>query len=1266
MEIFCRNVPQDLSEESFKRELLPFMNVLNITDFWCDKPRDKSLAWIRFLNVGDGSAFLQRHGKHRRPNEHGKENMNPNFQFRPNPRPRDTPRLFILRTPVFVEQSQKPVDKHAIAHFKYEREKKQKETASATKKDHHAPARAFDIADIRCGGNTFWGEHDILTFVDHNKLIIPRGVTGKFTPQWLTVQVAYGNHMDFHNETIQDLIASRGDLSLTLVLTEPPKMYIRRLSSDGPGWSRVQGLSTWGLPREYSSSCLVYRIYLYDITSFNEVLGSLKNKDALAITNHALPSVDWNTIPPENNHLLGRQMFIEKAKRLLTSGVHFALLFQVQALVWNNYINPASGIKLLDVLEAVIQDAIEKQVAPAVTTDAMKKLFQSLPYPCPGTDPRELDVVSIMTEIMDAEYEARKENPERDPVYGSKLSAQQIWIFKVLVTPTRVILVGPDADSKNRVLRKYSAKNDYFLRVVFCDEDGQNLNFHPKIDKEPVYSRFRRIMDEGIQIVGRKYHFLGFSHSSLRAHSVWFSAPFVDEDLEIQTPEAILKALGDFEDIRVPAKCAARIGQAFSEIPYAVPIFETDIAYRFIHDVKSADGSRVFSDGVGTISQEALEEVWPYMSMKAAAPTCLQIRWGGCKGMLSLDPRLKGRVFCIRRESMMKFPSRDIAELGICDSASKPLRLVLNRPMIKILEDMGTKDEWFFKLQNNALNILRNVTVDATNTSAFLDHHAIGVNMGLPKLIKQLDTMAIDYRRDKFLKAAVEHVVLRELRLLKHKARIPVDHGVTLFGIMDETGFLNEGEIYVTYDKSYGRRTGRGVKSTLRDGEVIITRSPALHPGDIQLVKQVTPPQGHPLRSLQNCVIFSQKGNRDLPSMLSGGDLDGDLYNVIWDSEAKPNGTFPPADYPRVTPQPLDRPVNAQDIADFFINFMKTDILGVIATRHVILADHYDEGTPHPDCITLAGLHSTAVDFSKTGIPANFEALPKNPRFRPDFLAAAPPLELYDKGQVAHIREVNEIDNDDDPMAHAKYKYYLSEKILGRLYRQVDEKKIWDEDINRHINTAGPSVWDQLLTIVQNEVYKYKLDIDWTRKSEEAWKIRGLYDSSILAKMWQFSENPRSPLTEVEVFCGFILNKRGAQTRRQNDSSIKLKEEIDRIMTWIVKQIRDRGVGDKAETLSTATEADAATSRWREDVVELCWACVAVACIKRENAPFLHRGTEDLESFRVVAACCLTKELNNLAQKMEFEAGGGFVGVGRGGGRGRGGRGGKSMTLPIR
>ncbi|KAM0559335.1 hypothetical protein ACHAPJ_004358 [Fusarium lateritium] len=1272
MEVFCRNVPQDLTEDSLKWELAPFMKTLGITDFILEKPKGRPQTWIMFLNPQDGQSFLDRHGKRRNPMDYGKENLDPRNPFRPRARPKDTPRLYILRAPVFVEKSTRTLDKHTIAHLQHERDKKERDKKSkGATKDRQTRVPCFHIQAISCGGNTFRGPDKTVTFVEHNSLILPRGVFGTFTPQWLTIGTIGDkdeNRMDFHHETIQDLIASRGDMSLTLVLTEPPKMYTPHKSDNqNIKWKRVQGLVDWGLIREYSAFCLVYRIYFTIRDDWDDVIASLKKKDILAITNHDLPSVLWNYMEPESNHFLGRQQFAEKAKRLLSSGnVPFAHLFQVQALIWNNYINPASGIELLDLLEHVAADAKEKEVAVPVTTDAMKTLFQRIPYPCPGTDPDELDVVSIMTDVMNAEYEFREDNPQRDRIYGSKLPDHQIWVFKALVTPTRVLLTGPDAESKNRVLRKFPENNDYFLRVIFCEEDGQDLNFHPKIDNEPIYTRFRRVMDEGITIAGRKYHFLGFSHSSLRSHSAWFSAPFIDPDLQRQTPEAILEALGDFSEIKVPAKCAARIGQAFSETPYAVPLFETGIQTRFIPDVKSQDGSRVFSDGVGTISMAALEEIWPYLSMRSAAPTCLQIRWGGCKGMLSLDTRLKGKVFCVRKESMMKFPSKDVTELGICDASSKPLRLVLNRQMIKILEDMGTSNDWFFKLQNNALDILRNVTADATNTGYFLEYQAIGVNMGLPKLVKQLERMGIDYRRDKFLKSAVEHVVLRELRLLKHKARIPVEKGVTLFGIMDETGFLEADEVYVTYDKTYGVCNGRRINSTLSDGQIIVTRSPALHPGDIQIVHQVTPPQGHSLRSLQNCIVFSQKGERDLPSMLSGGDLDGDLYNIIWDSESMPKKYYSPADYPRVAPKPLDRPVKPKDIADFFIDFMRTDILGMIATRHVVLADYHEQGTVHHSCVELAELHSTAVDFSKTGIPVDVKALPKNPPFRPDFLAIAPPLKLYDRGQLAHIGHDDEEDNSGDGMARFKPKYYPSEKVLGHLYRNVDEKKIWDEDIHRKINTAGPSVWDQLLTVVENEIVKYNLDVDWTRKSEEAWKIRGLYESTITDKMWHFSENPRKSLTEVEVFCGFILNKRGAQTRRQGDSSIKLKEEMDRIMTWIVKQIRDRGVGDGAETLSTATESGAAPSRWREEVVELCWACVAVACIKKEYAPLVYHGTGELESFRVVAACCLLKELNNLARKMELSSGGGFIGVGRGKRGGRVGQGGRSMTLPIR
>lgn len=110
----------------------------------------------------------------------------------------------------------------------------------------------------------------------------------------------------------------------------------------------------------------------------------------------------------------------------------------------------------------------------------------------------------------------------------------------------------------------------------------------------------------------------------------------------------------------------------------------------------------------------------------------------------------------------------------------------------------------------------------------------------------------------------------------------------TLYGIADETGFLQPSEIFVCI------RAVDGEKEILT-GDVMVTRSPALHPGDVQIARAVSVPEDSPLLQLHNCIVFSQHGERDLPSMLSGGDLDGDLYNVIFERSLWPQVTFPPA-----------------------------------------------------------------------------------------------------------------------------------------------------------------------------------------------------------------------------------------------------------------------------------------------------------------------------------------------------------------------------------
>jgi hypothetical protein len=290
----------------------------------------------------------------------------------------------------------------------------------------------------------------------------------------------------------------------------------------------------------------------------------------------------------------------------------------------------------------------------------------------------------------------------------------------------------------------------------------------------------------------------------------------------------------------------------------------------------------------------------------------------------------------------------------------------------------------------------------------------------------------------------------------------------------------------VTYDPN-----GRHVQPP-ESGLIIVSRSPALHPGDVQLAYNSVPPEGHPLAQLRNCIVFSMWGDRDLPSQLSGGDLDGDLFHVIWDPQiVKCVRTFEPADYARVAPLELGRPVTPTDIAAFFVDFLRMDHLGVIATRHMILADQRPQGTLDPDCIKLAKLHSSAVDFSKSGRAVQMDSLPRSQKWRPDFLAPGPQIVIHDKSAITmgQYDATQENEDDDDDESGRRHRFYRSNKILGHLYRAVEEEKIWAEDIRVAVATKSPSFWDQLLAAIKQRVSAIG-PVEWEHRSAEAHRIR--------------------------------------------------------------------------------------------------------------------------------------------------------------------------------
>ncbi len=153
------------------------------------------------------------------------------------------------------------------------------------------------------------------------------------------------------------------------------------------------------------------------------------------------------------------------------------------------------------------------------------------------------------------------------------------------------------------------------------------------------------------------------------------------------------------------------------------------------------------------------------------------------------------------------------------------------------------------------------------------------------------------------------------------------------------------------------------------------------------------------------------------------------------------------------------------------------------------------------------------------------------------------------------------------------------------------------------------------------------------------------YEDTILTMMYDFSEHPTLPLTELEVFTGSIVNKTGSQTMRQRDRSRKLHEEFERTSAWITSQMRpttrpDDGSEEVGNALGWPT--------WLENrrrVLELCLACVhnqeeektaeAEAEVKmgtgtgaRQPRPAGRRDDNVVESFWIVAALALIREID--------------------------------------
>jgi hypothetical protein len=1043
MDLFITNVPAHVTQKQLTSSFITPLKECGIVDFHCELPRGKAFAFISILNPSAGQRFLSLYGvpqrapRHLQPKQH----------------------VVCCGHRLRCQVSHNKPTEHGIKALELDASKRLAESVVTAAPQHGHQIKRFNISNIHCG---MWDydEDSKLVFQSHFHLSKPGYIIfgqretivllGAFGTDQVRMDVS---HYSCDNVTLGEYFAP----TITFTLQHSPKFYkvegedvleaamralnfgqdVGRQAASSIRKSRVLGLDD--AHHQVAGACRVYQIRLSDGGDLSKVRGLLQSTAKMPTQMSLATKLHY---PRDSFERALRLLNTFLTDTALYGKMPWEIRFQVDRIARGGYLSPS---KMFDLMPAVERLWKAKGVDPVA--NALRKLVRRLPVPGPDTAKR-YTIKSLEDELLELADSYDYYAPD-NPYEIVKRYQHINLVHRVVITPTGVYLEGPDPEPTNRVLRRYPKHTDHFIRVVLTDEDSGSVRHDPRASQRNVYDgRFRALLDRSITIAGRAFDFFGFANSALRAHSCWFMAPLV-EDGTLFYASMVLKVLGNFDEIRIPAKCAARIGQNFTDTNDTIDLQPESVGELPLVTRNGYD----FGDGVGTISKDLLIKVWRvYGTRRLLKPTALQIRFQGAKGMVALDSRLKGEKMLLR-SNMKKFKTESSWKLEICGAAFKPLPMFLNRQLIKILEDLNVPSQAFFDLQDAATSRLRYMTESPYNTSLFLRTSAITKATQISSLIWHLGELGLDYRKDEFLSSVVDMAVVTELRDIKYRGRIPVTDGMTLYGIMDETGYLQERQVFVITEQhaqsSYQGLGGPivGGKHVLVQNNIVITRSPAMHPGDVQLVNAVNVPEDSPLQQLRNVVVFSQHGARDLPSQLSGGDLDGDIYNVIYDKTLRPAITYVAAEYPRLSPVELDSAVTAKDMSEFFVNFMETDQLGMLCNVHMQLADQKPLGTVESECLQIAGMASTAVDFSKTGIAVDMKQLPKYDRFRPDFMAPSPRVHVSETGEI-EIEELDEINDDafegiDEE--RRPLRYYKSQKVLGQLYRNIDEKRFLDD-----------------------------------------------------------------------------------------------------------------------------------------------------------------------------------------------------------------------------
>ncbi|CAF3629209.1 unnamed protein product [Rotaria sp. Silwood1] len=546
------------------------------------------------------------------------------------------------------------------------------------------------------------------------------------------------------------------------------------------------------------------------------------------------------------------------------------------------------------------------------------------------------------------------------------------WINYVRIpwfcfTPTRLIIKPFKFMRSNRVFRYISNVSQSMALVEFRDDTGSAY-----FSKELV-PFLKYYLKNGFWFGNRHYIYLHHAQSQVRQKQFYFYC----EDEGKMTRETLESWMGNFDDERLPAKNTARRTQPFSSTEVTIEIDRKLVDV--IPDLRTTDGKYNFTDGVGQISSDLNHMIHKSIGINVEkgeyVSSVLQIRYGGCKGTIAINPQLDGK----KKQLLIR-----------------PSNLCLNREVINLLSYRGISNEHILVFQLR--NILWLIASFFSNKSALC--------VLRDKILHVLPWLQIsrhsNLSTEPFFRRLLLTTITNNLHQIVTRAHIRVPKARYMFGIVDEYKVLKEGQVFIQITDEDGHKT-------ILEGPVAITKNPCHHPGDLRVLRAVNEKTLH---HLYDVLVFPQQGSRPHASEISGSDLDGDEYTVIWDPTLVPISPNPtPYEYDSgPSPKPLNRIVTRNDRLKVILDICEQDNLGRLSNIHLVLVDQL--GIDSEEAILLAAGLSQELDSVKSG---------EHP---------------YTSDQIKNI--VNTAGTTrPDFMQISDYEVYQSQKILGKLFRSA-------------------------------------------------------------------------------------------------------------------------------------------------------------------------------------------------------------------------------------